>query len=271
MKKVCVTDYEYFSDKVPASFDNYKITVLSDLHCKRIGRNNRRLINKVNEIDPDLIICAGDMVTDNARRMNVTYDLLQNLSERYKIIYAYGNHELKLRTNPKTHDIFISYINAVKKLGINVLNNSSFQLSKDNETVQIYGLNISRKLYTKVWKKAHMREDYLDRLIGKTDEDMLNILIAHNPEFFDNYTDWGADIIFSGHVHGGMVVLPYIGGVIAPSYRLFPHYDFGKYEKDKSTMYLSRGLGSHTIPLRIFNPPEIMNITLRRTENGHSC
>ena len=84
-------------------------------------------------------------------------------------------------------------------------------------------------------------------------------------------SDWGADIVLSGHIHGGMVVLPYIGGVIAPSYRLFPHYDFGKYEKDKSTMYLSRGLGSHTIPLRIFNPPEIMNITLRRTENGHSC
>ena len=270
-KKVCVTDYEYISDKVPAAFDNYKIAVLSDLHCKRIGRDNKRLINKVNDIAPDLIICAGDMVTDNAKRMNVTYGLLQNLSERYNIIYAYGNHELKLRINPRAHDRFISYINDVKNLGINVLNNTSFELSKDNEHIHIFGLNINRRFYTKIWKKVYMGNDYLDKLVGKPDNDELNILIAHNPEYFNNYSDWGADIVFSGHIHGGMVVLPYIGGVIAPSYRLFPYYDFGKYENDDSTMFLSRGLGSHTIPLRIFNPPEIMNITLRRTEDGHSC
>ncbi len=270
-KKICITDYEYFSDKVPLSFDNYRIAVLSDLHCNRIGRANKRLICKINDINPDVIICAGDMVSDNARRMNITYELLKKLSKKYSIIYAYGNHELKLRTNPRAHVRFMSYINSVKVLGITVLNNTSVYLSKNDESIRVFGLNISHRFYNKIWRRVYMGSNYLNGLAGKPDNSKLNILIAHNPEYFDNYSEWGADLVFSGHIHGGQVVLPYIGGVIAPSYKLFPYYDFGKYEQDGATMFLSRGLGSHTIPLRIFNPPEIMNITLRRTENGHSC
>lgn len=87
-------------------------------------------------------------------------------------------------------------------------------------------------------------------------------MIAHNPEYFPAYAEWGADLVLSGHVHGGLMRLPFLGGVIAPSMKLFPKYDGGVFEEHGSTMILSRGLGTHTLPIRIFNPGELVVIRL---------
>lgn len=89
-----------------------------------------------------------------------------------------------------------------------------------------------------------------------------NILIAHNPDYFEEYAKWGADLVLSGHVHGGIMRIPFLGGVLAPSYRIFPKYDGGVFKEGKSVMLLGRGLGSHTIQLRFFNPAELYEVTL---------
>ncbi len=259
-----ITEYEYVSDKVPEEFDGYKISVLSDLHCNRIGRHNDILIDKIDKINPDIIVCAGDMVSDNARHINVTLRLMRRLAAKYRIYYACGNHELRLFINPVTNRMYRRYCFRLKKMGITYMNNRSVYIKKGDKAIRLIGLNISRQYYNKMWNKIDMPPGYVDMLIGKSEKDVLEILVAHNPDYFKRYAEWGADIVFSGHVHGGIAVLPYIGGVIAPSLKLFPEYDFGKFKYGESVMYLSRGLGSHTIPVRIFNNPEIMNVTLRR-------
>jgi len=92
-------------------------------------------------------------------------------------------------------------------------------------------------------------------------------LIAHDPDYFPKYADWGADLVLSGHVHGGMVRVPFWGkGVVSPNVRLFPKYDGGEFTIGKSRMLLSRGLGMHTIPIRLFNPGEILEVELMPDE-----
>lgn len=263
--RIDITEYEYASDKVPGGFDGCKIAVLSDLHCNRIGRRNELLIEHIDAISPDIIICAGDMVSDNARHMKVTLRLMRRLSLKYdNIYYACGNHELRLFINPVTNSLYRKYCRRLRRMGVIFLNNRSAYLERGGQRIRITGLNISRQYYNKIWNRIDMPAGYVDLLVGKCDEDVLEILIAHNPDYFKRYAQWGADVVFSGHVHGGIVVLPFIGGVIAPTLRLFPKYDFGRFEYGESVMFLSRGLGSHTIPVRIFNNPEIMSVTLRR-------
>ena len=108
-----------------------------------------------------------------------------------------------------------------------------------------------------------MSSEYLDGLIGKAEEESYQILLAHNPEYFETYADWGADLTLSGHVHGGIMRLPVLGGVISPKLVLFPKYDGGHFIRKDAHMVLSRGLGMHTIPIRIFNPAELVLIHLK--------
>lgn len=93
-----------------------------------------------------------------------------------------------------------------------------------------------------------------------------NILLAHNPNYFPVYARWGADLTFSGHIHGGMIRLPFVGGLLSPETLLFPKYDGGSYQIEDKTMILSRGLGRGSMGLRLFNSPEIVTVTLARKE-----
>jgi hypothetical protein len=107
-----------------------------------------------------------------------------------------------------------------------------------------------------------METSYLSETLGSPREDACRLLIAHNPDYFEQYAAWGADVVVSGHVHGGIMRLPFFGGVVSPRLTLFPRYDGGRFEKGHTVMILSRGLGTHTLPLRIFNPGELVVMQL---------
>ncbi|SHH94836.1 metallophosphoesterase [Clostridium grantii] len=92
----------------------------------------------------------------------------------------------------------------------------------------------------------------------------MNILLVHNPKYFEKYSNWGADLIFSGHVHGGIIRLPYLGGLLSPDRRFFPKYDNGVYENNGNKMIVSRGLGNSHLNLRINNKPELIVVTLKK-------
>ena len=117
-----------------------------------------------------------------------------------------------------------------------------------------------RKLMTR-----RIPDDYLEGKFGSNDRSRVSVLIAHNPEHFDKYALWKPDYVLSGHVHGGIINIPPFGGFVSPQFKLFPKYDAGVFEKDGSVMILSRGLGSHTIPIRIFNKAEVIIIDIRRS------
>ena len=101
---------------------------------------------------------------------------------------------------------------------------------------------------------------YLEKKLGRPDRSRFNILIAHNPSYFPAYAEFGADLVLSGHVHGGIARIPFLGGVISPALRLFPKYDGGRYREGESVMILGRGLGTHTIPVRFLNPGELVEV-----------
>ena len=107
-----------------------------------------------------------------------------------------------------------------------------------------------------------MPAEYLTKILGEPRADACQILIAHNPLYFEEYAAWGADVVVSGHVHGGIMRLPLLGGVLSPNLSLFPKYDGGRFELGKSSLLLSRGLGTHTVPLRIFNPGELVVVEI---------
>ena len=117
-------------------------------------------------------------------------------------------------------------------------------------------------------KRDPNRLAYMKEILGDIDESCFNILLAHNPQYFKEYAGWGADLTLSGHIHGGLVRLPFLGGVVSPMVTFFPKYDGGVFYENDKEMILSRGLGTHTIPIRMFNPGELNIIEINPGENN---
>lgn len=251
-------EYEIESDKVTRPC---KFILLSDLHNKSYGRDHKRLIDKIDNISPDAILVAGDMLTAaKGQAFKVTLSLFRQLSQRYKIYYGMGNHEHKMKLYPEQYGtIYDDFVAELSMMGIEPLVNENTYLPEYN--VAVCGSQIDRCYFTK-FRKYPMDEQYLSKILGEPNEGACQILIAHTPQYFEEYTAWGADLVVSGHVHGGIMRLPVLGGVLSPNLTLFPKYDGGKFVRGKTTMILSRGLGTHTIPVRVFNPGELVAITL---------
>lgn len=248
-----VVEYQLYSSKVKKE---HRYVVLSDLHNKSYGEKNSRLIRKIIGLTPERILIAGDILTAKpGKSYEVALDLIKNLAEKYPIYYGMGNHETRLFLYPETYgDMGERYLADLNKVSVDFLKNES-QQCEDN--IRITGLDMDRNYYKRL-KKYPMDSNYLKETLGEADKQKYEILLAHNPDYFEEYAEWGADLVLSGHVHGGMMRLPVLGGVISPSVKLFPKYDGGIFKIGKSTMILSRGLGMHTIPIRIFNPGELI-------------
>lgn len=252
-----VNSYKIHSEKMETK---HKFVVLADLHNKTYGNENCKLLNTIDKISPEGILVAGDLLT--AKPGYSFYNalkLIEALSEKYPIYYGMGNHETRMFLYPETYgDMGTEYETAVGQYGVSLLKNKSVAL-KDN--IIITGLDMDRKYYRR-FRKTEMDREYLEHTVGEKNKDAFQILLAHNPDYFEEYSAWGADLVLSGHIHGGMMRLPFFGGVISPAFRLFPKYDGGLFEKGESKMILSRGLGMHTIPVRIFNPGELVVIEI---------
>ncbi|MDD3367965.1 MAG: metallophosphoesterase [Lachnospiraceae bacterium] len=259
-----VHDYTISTDKISK---NYCMVVLSDLHDKTYGKNNEKLIKAIEEKHPDGIYVAGDLVTaEKGADPHCALSLLKNLRDKgYPIYYGYGNHEQKLLRFPQRFDnMGVAYEKKLYELGVTVLKNESITIPDYRFCVT--GLAIEHQIYYKRFQRTVMEKKYLEDTLGENDPGTYTILLAHNPDYFDAYANWGADLVLSGHVHGGIVKLPLLGGVISPSFRLFPKYDGGLFREGKSTMVLSRGLGTHTLPIRLFNPAELVTVELKTKE-----
>lgn len=236
--------------------------VISDLHNQVYGKDNERLLGAIDDAKPEFIIIAGDMmIAKPGYNLDIVFDFLRKLALKYTVYYGIGNHEYRLKLYkekyPGMYDDFYSFL---QEQGIILLDNKSCTVSVGNKNIVITGLEIEREYYRR-FMKIYMAPDYIDSLVGSKTEDY-TILIAHNPEYFESYVSWGADLVLSGHIHGGMVRLPFLGGVISPKVCFFPKYDSGLFEKDGKYMILSRGLGMHTIPVRINNRAELIKVEL---------
>lgn len=256
--------YEIRSDKITKPC---KMILLSDLHNKSYGKDHEKLVREIDVISPDVILSAGDMLTAAQETpYGKALSLMRQLSSRYKIYYGLGNHECRIQLYPEIYGtIYEDYIKGLTDCGITLLINENVYLPEYN--VAVCGARID-ECYYKKFRKYPMDEDYLPKILGKPREDACQILIAHTPQYFEEYAAWGADVTVSGHVHGGIMRLPVLGGVLSPNMTLFPKYDGGRFEQGKSVMILSRGLSTHTIPVRVFNPAELVVIDLVPEKTG---
>lgn len=237
--------------------------LLSDLHNKSFGKENQALLQAIEKQKPDGILIAGDMYTAAKGKDNTkAAEFVCRLAEKYPVYYGNGNHEHKTRLFPEEFgNLYQDYMDKIKKAGVVTLQNEKVHLPGFN--ADIYGLEIERDYYKK-FERQKMEPEYLTKELGTPDKGRFTLLIAHNPEYFPAYAAWGADLSVSGHVHGGLMRLPAAGGVISPGIQLFPKYDGGFFREGNAVMILSRGLGTHTLPIRIFNPGELVVIHLRR-------
>lgn len=269
LKKFKVTHYTIPMWSGNATFNkNDKLTkvcrfvFLSDLHNNSFGKDNCELLEAIDEAKPDFIVSAGDMLIGKPKAsMEVAKKLMRELTKKYPVYYGNGNHEYRLKIYPETYgNMYQEYKSTLEECGVHLLENDHEVISFGKHKINICGLEIDRH-YFKRFKKIYMDDEYIESEVGKK-PNIFTILIAHNPMYFPQYANWGAELTLSGHLHGGVVRLPKLGGVISPQMRLFPHYDGGLYKNNGKMMVLSRGLGTHTIPIRIANRAELIVIDL---------
>ena len=256
-----VRTYDISTDKIRGDFT---FVLLSDLHGYVYGKNNDKLLAAIDELNPDAVLCAGDMFIAERRHGRIEYEagfhVLTELAKKYRVYLGNGNHEKKIKTFTKNNgNFFDRYRDSLKRAGVTFLENESVTLSDNN--IRITGLDLGLEYFRKIRKRS-MPDTLLGKLLGNASKDKYQVLIGHNPQYFPEYAKWGADLSVAGHVHGGIVRIPFYRGIISPALTLFPKYDGGEFSIGRSKMILSRGLGTHTIHVRMFTPGEVDVIRL---------
>ena len=261
MHHFVVTSYDIHSDKLKK---DAVFCLLSDLHENSFGKGNIDLLKAIEKISPDFVVLAGDMLTAHqelgAERYDEIADFVKELCARYPVYSANGNHEYKMDIlGGERKEAYDRYTKKITDAGCVILRNQGTYLEELN--MEIHGLELGADFFRKVIKNP-MPEGYIENFFGVPCKERFQLLIAHNPIYFEDYKKWGADLTVSGHVHGGIIRLPLIGGIISPALTLFPKYDGGLYEIGDSKMILSKGLSTHSIRVRFNNPGELCLVRL---------
>ena len=266
LRDFCVTKYRICSQKLNGIKREKKIIFLSDLHNRMYGEENERLLESIRNQHPDLILIGGDMlVRKDGNSYDKTVHFLAKLPGICPVYCANGNHEQKLKELPdKYEQSYEEYKKALTASGIHMLENASETVKLDEVPVKLSGLEIPLGAYARFGKKELSLKEITDR-IGEHGDDY-QILLAHHPGYMKEYLAYGADLILGGHYHGCVVQLPWIGGVISTNFTLFPKYSGGIYQEGEQTAVVSRGLGTHSVPLRLWNWPELIVLELSGNE-----
>ncbi|MBQ4569441.1 MAG: metallophosphoesterase [Ruminococcus sp.] len=257
-KDLRLSKYTVTSQDLPHSFQGFRIAQVSDLHNRTLGKDNKKLLSMLRECKPDIIVMTGDIIDSRTPKVSIATDFAQEAAKIAPCYYVPGNHEARV---PEDFEALLAGLGSA---GIKVLRNESTKLEKDGEYITLLGAddpwfangNTSR------YDTQYMR-DTLDS-IALGNEDEFTLLLSHRPELFEAYAQHHIDLTLSGHVHGGQIRLPFVGGLYGPNQGLLPTYDKGLYTKDNSNMIVSSGVGNSLFPLRIFNPPEVVLVELQK-------
>lgn len=268
-----VTHYTIESQKFKGFSRDLNLIFLSDLHNRVYGEKNEPLLQAIRNEKPDLILIGGDMLVGKEdASYDIALDFTSQLPQIAPVLYATGNHEQRMRENPKIYQAsYADYRQQLKDRGVLFLENGSCRIEAGTVLLEISGVELPSASYKKLKKLPIRASDIAEYLhkdsVSVTEDSVYRILLAHNPAYMNAYKGWGADLILSGHLHGGVMRLPGIGGVITPQAFLFPKYSGEMTKEGEQTIIVSRGLGTHTINIRLFNQPEVVSICLKRLEN----
>ncbi len=263
INKIDVTKYTISSEKIPEEFNGFKIVQLSDFHSQGYRNTTEDIINKVKDINPDIIVMTGDMVSWDIEDIEEVKILIKSLAELYPIYYIDGNHEhLAEILRPGKYVAFMEFM---KELGVTTIKNDYIEIYKGDKSINLYGINLPLDGATGLYvNRFQLEENYVEKTLPEADKEKFNILLAHTPTFIKQYSQWGADIVLAGHMHGGIVRIPFTNiGLLSPGRTIFPRYAAGKFKVNDTTMIVNRGIGTSSFKLRLFNNPEITVLTLK--------
>lgn len=240
------TEYTYQSEDIPSAFDGYRIVQISDLHNKDFIFDGYP-VSKIKKCEPDMIVLTGDLIDSSNTDTEVAIDFAKEMVELAPTYYVTGNHEYWV-----DEEIRLSLINELTEAGVVCLDDEVITVSKDGSEISLIGLD-----------EASLGYSVLSGLTEEIASEEFTLLLAHEPQYIEDYSKAGVDLVLSGHAHGGQFRLPFIGGFYAPDQGIFPEYTEGLHKMDDTKMIISRGIGNSVIPLRLFNHPEIVCVTLK--------
>lgn len=246
-----VSNFTVTSNKISEPF---RIVLISDLHDHQFGKNNEKLAEKIREQSPDLIIIDGDMINADSENADTAVEVVRALKEIAPVYYSYGNHEYAYMEAGHT-DLQAE----LEEAGAVVLNYQNMDIEIKGNPIRLGGLyEFGFETGMQSEEENQRALSYLEKYV---DTDRYLIMCAHRPDSFDPWDtadDWGIDLVLSGHLHGGQVIIPGIGGLYSQLEGFFPQYDYGQYKLGDSDMIITRGLGSNPKILPRFNNlPEI--------------
>ncbi len=256
-----VKEIKVVSSDVPKGFHGYRILHISDLHNSCYGKGNEKLIRRIMKLNPDMIFYTGDMIDKQSSGKDHFRMLIEGIAHKYPSYFVDGNHEDELSKVEKKE-----LISVLHGSGIKYLDDEMVSLERGKDRITLYGLRLPRKYLRNTYDENGRIGLRKEELINRFDmvSNGFTILLAHNPLYFDVYAEYGIDLTFSGHVHGGLVRLPLIGGILSPDRTLFPKYSKGLYVKENKKIVVSPGIGG--VKFRIFNRPAMYVANLQRKE-----
>lgn len=293
---IVVRTYVHSNKDVPEPFDGYRIVQLTDIHSVRSIKQGKLIYAKTAAQKPDVICITGDLVDSRyyaehgIEGEKLTLLLLEELVQLAPVYFVYGNHEMILLDDPQRNAFKI----ALEEMGVHLINNEKVYIlaaeddnyeegqkghagiqevdthnSNGEETAHIIlaGIQDPSTLY-KDYQFAYLSnngermEAMLDTVTEGIGNEDFTLLLSHRPEYLEMYDQYPVDLCLTGHAHGGQFRLPFIGGIYAPGQGFLPKYTFGLYETEDLEMYVGTGIGNSLIPVRVFNPPEIITVVL---------
>lgn len=236
------------SERLPAAFEGFRIAVITDLHGRSFGEGNEKLIAAAAASEPDIIALVGD-IADERTDLSILAPLCGALTDIAPCFYVTGNHEWSL-------DSLSAALTPIEEAGVTILANEYRTLTLDGETIVLAGVHDPcgpADMTTPAELTERIRADYPAEYL---------LVLNHRNDALEPWSALGADLVLSGHGHGGVIRLPGIGGLVGTDRSLFPDYTAGLYTSGTTTMAVSRGLGYSGVPFRLFNRPELMVIEL---------
>lgn len=257
-----VTGYALKSRRIPKSFDGFRFVVLADIHAHRFGKDHEILLSRIRQLQPELILNAGDWVRDDyyGRDAALLRELAAGLVRIAPTISILGNHEGRA-------DHKDEFIADMRDTGMRILMDETMLLTKEEASIQLTGLypSYENDYYGSLRDRGigeKLKTEYREVMESLPEKGAFQIVLSHRPELFPLYGELGMDLVFSGHAHGGLMRLPGGKRLLAPDQGLDPVYTHGVYRQGKTTMIVSEGMGGPRIGIR----PELIVVKLLAEE-----
>lgn len=259
-KHLETTHYTYEAEQLGADLEGYRIVQISDLHNAKFGKDNQKLVDRIRECEPDMIVLTGDLVDSNHTNVDRAVQFVDEIVKICPVYYVTGNHEYWLEASE--YDELMSGLTGA---GAVILDDQVVEISRGDAKIRLVGLGdrslSDGTLGTLLNDQAGQKEETADN--ENSGEKELTVVLAHEPQYLARYASAGVDLVLSGHAHGGQFRLPFVGGIVAPDQGFLPEYTAGEYYMNGTEMIVSRGLGNSVIPVRLFNYPEIVCVELK--------